>query len=313
MDIADRPRLAHNSRRGGLPGLQGQALIPKTVKTPGVKVHPTAVVDDGAVLAPGVEIGAYCVIGPNVRLGPRCSLQAHVVIEGHTEIGADCEVFPFAVLGTRPQDKKLRGKENHGVLQIGTSNIIREHVTIHGGTVHGNGVTRIGDHNMLLAGCHVGHDAVIGNHVVFTNAAMVAGHTSIADRVILGAMVGVHQFARVGEGAMIGAGSMLSHDAPPFALVQGDRARLVGVNLVGMNRVGIGDDDAAAIKRAYRMLFWQNGKISARVESVRKSELGSNKLVVKVLDFVAGSHRGLCMPRGGRVLHGRETGDVAEP
>ena len=286
-------------------------MIPKTVKTPGVKVHTTAVVADGAVLAEGVEIGPYCVIGPKAHLGHNCRLHSHVVIQGDTSLGADCELFPFAVLGTRPQDKKLGPEDDPGALRIGSNNVIREHVTIHGGTAHGPGVTTIGDHNMFLAACHIGHDAKIGNEVVFTNAAMAAGHTVVGDRSVLGAMVGIHQFARVGAMAMIGAGAMLSHDAPPFALVQGDRARLVGVNLVGMRRAGIGDDDSTAVKRAYRMLFWQNGKITARLDCVRQSDIGGNPLVKQIVDFVADSHRGVCMPRG-RLFHGREAGEIEE-
>lgn len=287
-------------------------LIPKPKKTRDVKVHQTALIADGADLGEGVEIGPYCIIGPETRIGPGCRLHAHVVIQGDTDLGANCELFPFAVLGTKPQDKKLAGTMTLGVLRIGDNNIIREHVTIHGGTPHGRGLTSIGNRNMLLAGCHIGHDSSVGSDVIFTNAAMVAGHTWIGDRAVLGAMVGIHQFARVGELAMIGAGAMLSHDAPPFALVQGDRARLVGVNLVGMRRAGIGSEDSTAVKRAYRMLFWHNGRLTERIESVRKSELANNLSVRRVLDFIADSHRGVCMPRYGRTFHGRDTGEVAE-
>ena len=287
-------------------------MIPKPKKTRDVIVHATALIADGAELGEGVEIGAYCAIGPGTRIGPGCRLHSHVVIQGDTALGAACEVFPFAVLGTKPQDRKLAGTMTLGVLRIGDDNTIREHVTIHGGTPHGKGVTTIGNRNMLLAACHIGHDSSIGNDVIFTNAAMAAGHTWIGDRAVLGAMVGIHQFARVGEIAMIGAGAMLSHDAPPFALVQGDRARLVGVNLVGMKRAGIGSEDSTAVKQAYRMLFWHNGKLTERIESVRKTELASNPSVRRVLDFIANSHRGICMPRYGRSFHGRDTGDVAE-
>lgn len=287
-------------------------MIPKTRKTQDVKVHATALVADGAVLAEGVEIGPYCIVGPKVRLGPGCRLHSHVVLEGDTALGADCEVFPFASVGTKPQDKKLIGAESTGILRIGNGNTIREHVTIHAGTPHGVGVTTIGDHNMLLAGAHIGHDSKVGDDIIFTNSAMAAGHTWIGNRAILGAMVGIHQFTRVGELAMVGAGAMLSHDAPPFALVQGDRARLVGVNLVGMKRAGIGVEDSTAVKQAFRTLFWQNGKLEDRIRTVRSSSIGNNPLVKQVLDFVADSPRGVCRPRGGRTLYGRETGDVAD-
>ncbi|HLQ37638.1 MAG TPA: acyl-ACP--UDP-N-acetylglucosamine O-acyltransferase [Planctomycetota bacterium] len=275
-------------------------------------IHPTAVVAATAVLADEVDIGPYCVVGGRVRLGARTRLHSHVAVQGDTTIGADCEIFPFAVLGETPQDKKIKG-EAEGVLRIGDGNRIREHVTIHGGTPFGNGTTRIGDHNLLLVGSHVGHDATIGNHCVLTNSAMVAGHALIGDRAILGAMVGVHQFARVGQLAMIGAGAMVSHDAPPFALVQGDRARLVGVNVVGLARNGYSAEQKAVIKRVYRLLFWRAGNLAQKVEQVRSSALGREDVGRLVLDFVSSSHRGVCMPRAGRFLtsgDGKETVDA---
>lgn len=275
-------------------------------------VHPTAVVDPGAELGQDVEIGPYCVIGGHVRLGDRTRVHAHAVIDGDTWLGTDCEVFPFAVVGTMPQDKKLKGGEPPGQLRIGHHNRIREHATIHGGTVHGSGVTTIGDHNMLLVGCHIGHDATVGSHVVFTNGAMAAGHTEIGDRAILGAMVGVHQFARVGRLAMIGAGAMLSHDAPPYALVQGDRARLIGVNLVGMQRNGMGTDAAGLVKRVYRLLFWRPGNLVEKMDLVRGMALGRDDLCRSILDFVSSSRRGVCMPRERRSTagEGRQAADA---
>jgi UDP-N-acetylglucosamine acyltransferase len=275
-------------------------------------IHPTAVVAPGAELGEAVEIGPYSVVGPHVRIGARTRLQSHVIVQGDTWIGSDCDVFPFAVLGTMPQDKKLGDGETEGRLRIGTHNRIREHVTIHGGTAFGSGVTTIGDHNMLLVGCHIGHDASVGNRVVFTNGAMAAGHTSIEDGAILGAMVGVHQFARVGALAMVGAGSMLSHDAPPFALVQGDRARLVGVNLVGLHRNGFNEEQTAVVKRVYRLLFWRVGILAEKLEFVRRSSLGAEDICRRIVQFVEGSRRGICMPRtAGRTIQ-RGTGGAAD-
>ncbi|MEZ5964076.1 MAG: acyl-ACP--UDP-N-acetylglucosamine O-acyltransferase [Planctomycetota bacterium] len=259
-------------------------------------IHPTALVASGAELGEGVRVGPYCVIGPWVKLGAGCRLHSHVVVEGRSTLGPECEIFPFAVLGTTPQDKKLSGDAN-GTLVLGSHNKVREHVTIHGGTPHGVGVTRVGDHNMLLAGSHIGHDATIGSHVVFTNGAAAAGHTVVQDNTVLGAMVGIHQFARVGRLAMIGAGAMVSRDAPPFALVQGDRARLVGANLVGLKRQGWSSEDVAMIKRAFRALFWRAGPLGRRLEDVR-SRLGNHHAVREILDFVADSKRGICRPRG---------------
>jgi UDP-N-acetylglucosamine acyltransferase len=253
-------------------------------------------VDDGAELGPGVQIGPYCVIGPRVTLGERCRLHSHVVVQGRTTVGADCELFPFVVLGTTPQDKKLSGDAG-GSLVIGHSNKLREHVTIQGGTPFGLGTTTVGDNNMLLVGAHIGHDATVGSNVVFTNGAAAAGHTLIQDNAVLGAMVGVHQFARVGRMAMIGAGAMVSRDAPPFALVQGDRARIVGVNLIGLKRQGWSAEDVAVTKRAFRQLFWRSDPLAARIETVR-AHFGEHPAVREILAFMADSRRGVCRPRG---------------
>jgi len=266
-------------------------------------VHPTAIVAPGAELGDDVEIGPYCTIGPKVRIGDRTRLVGHVVVDGDTWIGSDCELFPFAVLGVTPQDKKLRAGDAAGRLRIGSHNRIREHVTIHGGTPFGGGTTTLGDHNMVLVGAHIGHDATVGSHVVFTNGAMVAGHTSIGDRAILGAMVGIHQFARVGKLAMVGAGAMVSHDAPPFAMVQGDRAKLVAVNLVGLHRNGYTAEQKALVKRVFRLLFWRAGTLHQRLEFVRGSSLHRDPICREIVDFVAASKRGVCSPRSGRQQH----------
>ena len=166
-------------------------------------------------------------------------------------------------------------------------------------------MTHIGNYNMLLIGCHVGHDTVIGDHVILTNGAMAAGHCEIQDHAILGAMVGVHQFTRIGAWAMVGAGSMLSHDAPPFSLVQGDRARLVAVNLVGLKRGGFSTEQSALIKRVYRALFWRGGVLAERLANARSIAVRDPE-AERILAFVADSKRGVCMPRG-RAHSGDET------
>lgn len=275
-------------------------------------IHPTAIVAPGAELGEGVEIGPYCTIGPRVRIGARSRLVAHVVVDGDTWLGEDNELFPFAVIGCHPQDKKLRAGESGGRLRIGGHNRIREHVTIHGGTPFGGGETTVGDHNMLLVGAHIGHDAKVGSHVVFTNGAMTAGHTSIGDRAILGAMVGIHQFARVGKLAMIGAGAMVSHDAPPFGTVQGDRAKLVAVNTVGLHRNGYTAEQKALVKRVFRLLFWRAGTLHQRLELVRNSALHRDPVCQEIVDFVAESRRGVCSPRSGQKTRadGDARGDV---
>lgn len=262
-------------------------------------IHPTAIIADGAVLGAGVEVGPYCLVGPRVRLGARTRLVGHVVVDGDTWIGEDCELYPFATVGCQPQDKKLKPGERGGRLRIGDRNRIRESVTVHGGTTYGSGQTTIGDGNMLLVGAHIGHDATVGNNTVFTNGAMAAGHTSIGDNAILGAMVGIHQFARIGRLAMVGAGAMVSHDAPPFSMIQGDRAKLVAVNLIGMQRNGFTADQKILVKRVFRLLFWRSGPLHQRLELVRSSALARDPLCQEILEFVAGSKRGLCSPRSG--------------
>jgi UDP-N-acetylglucosamine acyltransferase len=273
---------------------------PRTPKPQSMGIHPTAIVAPTAQLGADVEIGPFCTVGARVRIGARTRLVSHVAVDGDTWIGDDCEVYPFAVIGSHPQDKKLKTTDPGGRLRIGNHNRIRESVTIHGGTPYGSGQTTVGDHNMLLVGAHIGHDATVGSHVVFTNGAMAAGHTSIGDRAILGAMVGIHQFARVGALAMVGAGAMVSHDAPPFAIVQGDRARLVGVNLVGMHRNGFTADEKAIVKRVFRLLFWRSGTLHQRLEFVRSSALHREDVCRQIVEFTAASKRGVCAPRSGQ-------------
>lgn len=265
---------------------------------------------DSAELGPGVVVGPYCIIGPEVRIGAGSHLHSHVIVDGDTWLGEECELFPYSVVGTTPQDKKLKPGEEPGRLRIGSHNRIREHATIHAGTSFGGGETRIGDHNMLLVGCHIGHDATVGSHVVFTNGAMAAGHTWIGDHAILGAMTGIHQFARIGELAMVGAGAMVSNDAPPFSMVQGDRARLVGVNVIGLHRNDYTREQKAIIRRVFRLLFWRSGTIHSKLEMVRGSPFARSPACQQILDFVAASERGICTPRGVRVQEPSDFSDL---
>lgn len=227
-------------------------------------------------------------------------LHSHVVVEGNTSLGARCEIFPFAVVGTRPQDKKLKGvspEEAEGRLVIGDDNEIREHVTLHGGTPFGGGQTTIGDRNMFLVGTHVGHDATIGSDVIFTNGAQAAGHVDIGDHVILGGMVGLHQFARIGSWAMVGGGAMVSSDVPPYCLVQGDRARLVGANVVGLRRGGFSSEKQMMIKKILRLIFWRDGLLEERLANARAFADGDAD-ALKIIEFVESSERGIVSPRG---------------
>ena len=216
-------------------------------------VHPTAIVDAKALLADGVVVGPYACVGPDVELADGVELGAHVVVTGHTRIGAGTRVFAHACLGGDPQHLDYAGEPTR--LELGRDNVIREHVTLHVGTVRGGGCTRIGDANLFMNASHVGHDCVVGSHVVMASFCGLAGHVTVQDHAVLGAYTGVHQQARVGESAMTAAGSMVSLDVPPFALVAGDRARMVGLNTVGLERRGFSADTVAAIEQAHRIVF----------------------------------------------------------
>ncbi|GLK63913.1 acyl-ACP--UDP-N-acetylglucosamine O-acyltransferase [Paracoccus kondratievae] len=245
-------------------------------------IHPSAVVDPAARIGEGCEIGPFCVIGPEVTLGPRVVLKSHVVIAGETAIGEETTVFPFASLGEVPQDLKFRGERTR--LEIGARNRIREYVTMNPGTEGGGGVTRIGDDGLFMAGSHVAHDCHIGNRVILVNNASVAGHCVLEDDVIVGGLSGVHQWVRIGRGAMIGAVTMVTADVIPFGLVQGPRGHLDGLNLVGLRRRGASRDEIHAL----REMLGQLGQGSFRDTARHLAEGETTPMVREVLDFILG-------------------------
>jgi UDP-N-acetylglucosamine acyltransferase len=254
-------------------------------------VHPTAVVARTAELADDVRIGPYATIGPHVRLGAGTWVGQHAMVSGHTTLGRRNAVFPFAAVGTPPQDLKYRDEPSR--LEIGDDNIVREHASVHPGTAGGGMVTRIGDGCLLMVSAHVGHDTRLGNNIVVAAGAAIGGHVVVDDFAIIGGLVGIHQFARVGESALCAAGSMVSADVPPFCTVAGDRARLAGVNTIGMRRRGIAGEVIRGVKRAYRLLFHGTGGRDAALARTRQA-LGHVPEVVRILDFVAASTRGVC-------------------
>lgn len=258
-------------------------------------VHPTAVVEDGARIGAGVRIGPFCIVGQHVRLGDGCELKSHVVVTGHTTIGARTTIFPFAVIGHAPQDLKYAGEPS--TLTVGTDCIIREGVTMHPGTGHGTMKTTIGDRCFFLAYAHVAHDCRVGNNVVMTNNAMIAGHCKIGDFAILGAGAGVHQFARIGPHAFIGGMSAVENDVIPYGMALGNRAYLAGLNIIGLRRRGFSREDIHDLRRAYRLLFANEGTLAERVEDVGE-EFAKHPVVHEILDFIrVGSDRSLCTPR----------------
>ncbi|SEW08038.1 acyl-[acyl-carrier-protein]--UDP-N-acetylglucosamine O-acyltransferase [Cognatiyoonia koreensis] len=258
------------------------------------QLHPSAIIAETAVIGEDCVVGPFCIVGPDVVLGKGVTLKSHVVVDGDTHIGDGTTVFSFAVIGEIPQDLKFGGEKSR--VRIGARNRIREHVTINLGTKGGGSETRIGDDNLLMAGCHVAHDAQVGNRVVIVNSVAVAGHCVIEDDVIIGGLSGVHQWVRIGQGAIIGALSMVTHDVIPHGLVVGPRGELDGLNLVGLKRKGVPRADITALRAAFLAIKDGEGTLHDRAERL-KAELDSD-YVRQMVDFILGeSDRGLLTPR----------------
>ena len=255
------------------------------------RIHQTALIDRQAEIDSDVEIGPYSVIGAGVRIGQRTRLASHVVIEGRTSVGQGNTIYQFATIGSRPQDLKYRGEASE--LIIGNHNTIREYVSLNPGTAGGGMVTRVGDHNLLMMHCHIAHDCLIGSHNIIANGATLGGHVMVQDYVIVGGLVGIHQFARIGSGAILGAGSMVSKDVPPFCNATGDRARLRGLNLEGLKRRGFTTTAIDALKKAYRIIFQSKLKTKDALEKVRREVLPTAEIDI-LLAFIAQSQRGIC-------------------
>jgi UDP-N-acetylglucosamine acyltransferase len=254
------------------------------------QVHSTAVVHPDAKLHETVEIGAFAVIGPKVRIGEGTRVGPHVVIEGRTTLGARNRVFQFSSLGAAPQDLKYGGEDTE--LIIGDENQIREFTTLHIGTAGGGGATRIGNRNLFMANSHVAHDCVVGNGCILANSAALGGHVQVEDHVILSGLTAIHQFTRLGRHAFIAGGAMVVMDVPPYCMAQGDRAELVGLNTVGLERHGFTEERISRIKEAYRILF--RSKLSvAEALAKMKAELGGHSEIDHFIDFVSQSKRGL--------------------
>lgn len=255
------------------------------------RIHPTALVDPRAELDLDVEVGPYCVIGPKVKIGKGTRLKAQVVVEGNTTIGEGNLIFPFATVGSIPQDLKYKGEESQ--LVIGNQNTIREFASLNPGTKGGGMVTRIGDHNLLMMQCHIAHDCILGNYNIIANGATLGGHVVIEDYVIVGGLVGIHQFVRVGSGAILGAGSMVSKDIPPYCNATGDRAKLRGLNLEGLKRRGFSREKISALKKAYRIIFQSGLKTKEALKKVRE-EIPNCAEVEHMAAFIENSQRGIC-------------------
>ena len=261
---------------------------------PSGNIHPTAIVEDGARIGDGVRIGPYCHVGPHVSLAEGVELVSHAVIAGRTSIGARTRIFPFASIGHQPQDLKYKGEPS--TLAIGADCLIREGVTMNPGTEGGGMTTVVGDRCAFLANSHVGHDCHIGSNVIFSNNVMLAGHCTVGDFVILGGGAAVIQFARVGPHAFLGGMSALENDLIPYGMALGNRAHLSGLNIIGLQRRGFAREDIHNLRRAYRLLFANEGTLAERMEDVEK-EFAGHPIVEEIVAFIrAGGKRSICVP-----------------
>jgi UDP-N-acetylglucosamine acyltransferase len=258
-------------------------------------IDPTARVADGARIGDGVEIGPYCLVGPRVELKSGVRLLSHVNVTGVTSIGEGTVVYPFSSLGTPPQSVHYRGGPTR--LVIGARCELRESVTMNTGTEDGRGVTTVGDRCFLMVGSHVGHDCTVGSDVSLANNVVLGGHVDVGDFTFLGGHVAIHQFVRIGEGVMMAGMSAARDDIIPYGFALGQTGALVGLNIVGMRRRGVSRAQMHKVRRAYRSLFFVDGKLAERVEAVER-ELGDDPLVGKIIAFIrAGGKRPLMRPR----------------
>lgn len=258
-------------------------------------IHSTAIIEDGAAIGDNISIGAYSVIGSNVTLEDGVRIHPHVVVGGHTSIGPNTHIFPFASIGLQPQDLKFKGEESR--LVIGANNIIREHVTMNPGTEGGGLLTEVGNNCLFMVGSHVAHDCKLSNHIILANNATLAGHVEVEEFAILGGLSAVHQFVRIGRHAMVGGMSGVEQDVIPYGSVIGNRAQLAGLNIVGLKRRGFSRSEVASLRKAYRLLFAEEGTMAERLGDV--SEMYTeNQAVMDIIAFIrADSTRAICQPR----------------
>ena len=262
--------------------------------SPMSNIHSTAVINTKAELGSNVKVGPYCVIGENIKINDGTELISHVVLDGRTTIGANCRIFPFASIGHCPQDLKYSGEPSR--LEIGANNVIREHVTINPGTKGGGMLTRVGNNCLFMVGSHVAHDCVIEDNAILVNNATLGGHVRVGEWGIIGGLSAVHQFVRIGKHAMIGGMSGIEHDVIPYGSVIGNRAKLSGLNIVGLKRRGFSREEIHDLRKAYRLIFALEGTLAERLDDVAE-DFGQNEPVMEIVDFIrADSTRAICQP-----------------
>ena len=255
-----------------------------------MKIHPSAIVSPHAELAQGVKVGPYSVIGDHVTIGRDTIIGPHVVIEGHTQIGERNSINPFTSIGLPPQDIGYRGEDTR--LVIGNDNVIREYVTINRATVKENWETVIGNQNYIMAYAHIAHDCILGDNVIMSNVATLGGHITIGNHAVIGGLVAVHQFVRIGSFSFLGGKSGVDRDVPPFMITAGPRAKLYGINRKGLSRMGFSQESIDGLKKAYRIIWRENKRLSEGINRVREEIKPSPELEM-LLDFFNGSKKGI--------------------
>lgn len=259
------------------------------------RIHPTAIIDKSAEVAADAEVGPYCIVGPNVKLAAGVRLVAHVFVERETDIGESTIVHPYAVLGQPAQDTSYKGEPT--TLVIGARNIIREHVSMHRGTIRGRGRTVVGDDGFFMAQSHVAHDCIVGNGVIMAQGATLGGHVQMGDQVIMGGLAAMHQHGRIGRHAFVGGLAAVVADVIPYGSVFGNHASLAGLNVVGLKRRGFSREAVHDLRAAYRLLFAEEGTFQERLEDVAEN-YAHEPLVQEIISFIrADSSRPLCMPK----------------
>jgi UDP-N-acetylglucosamine acyltransferase len=256
-----------------------------------VSIHPTALIETGAIVPESAKVGPYCTVGANVLLGEHCELVSHVVIDGHTRLGDGCRVYSFAAVGVAPQDLKYAGEPTS--VEIGKETVIRECVTISRGTAGGGGTTRVGRSCLIMAYAHIGHDSTIGDNCILANGATLAGHVTVEEWATVGALCPVHQYCRIGRHAYVGGGTTITQDVLPYSLTSAKReTRAYGLNKVGLERRGFGREQLRALQHAYRLLLASRRNTSQAVEALR-GEASACEEVQYLLRFVETSERGV--------------------
>ena len=256
------------------------------------EIHPTAILNPKAEIDGGVVIGPFCIIGEGVRIKRGTKLISSVVIEGDTEIGENCIIYPFTSIGLPPQDLKYKG-EKTGV-KIGNDNIIREYITVHRASIGGDGITTIGDKNFLMAYAHIAHDCKIGSHIILANAATLAGHVVVEDYAIISGITAIHQFTRIGAYAMVGGFSGVGQDVPPYTIASGARAKLFGLNTIGLKRHGFSDAKINHLKKAYKILFREKRTLKDAIKKIQE-DLSYTDEIKHLIDFIQQKNaRGIC-------------------